>query len=87
MKKTNAKKLLKFQFLKPKVNLIIQNIFGIKSQLKHPENLNINSLRYKFDFLVEMIGGNIDILVIGETKLNSSFPKVVLYVEYNVKNV
>ena len=38
-------------------------------------HLNINSLRYKFDFLVEMISDNIDILVIGETKLNSSFPK------------
>ena len=38
-------------------------------------HLNINSLRYKFDFLKEMVIGNVDILVIGETKLDSSFPK------------
>ena len=38
-------------------------------------HLNINSLRYKFDFLKEMVVGNVDILVIGETKLDSSFPK------------
>ena len=30
-------------------------------------HLNINSLRNKFDKLVELIFGNVDILVIGET--------------------
>ena len=37
-------------------------------------NLNINSLRNKFDYLVEQFMGNIDILMISETKLDSSFP-------------
>ena len=37
--------------------------------------LNINSLRNKFNDLVELIHGNLDILVITETKLNDSFPE------------
>ena len=37
-------------------------------------NLNINSLRNKFDNLKEIIQGKLDILVITETKLDSSFP-------------
>ena len=37
-------------------------------------HLNINSLRNKFDSLVDQIKGNIDILVISETKLDESFP-------------
>ena len=37
-------------------------------------HLNINSLRNKFDYLIEQIMGNIYILVISETKLDSSFP-------------
>ena len=36
--------------------------------------LNINSLRNKFDCLIEQVKGNIDILMISETKLDSSFP-------------
>lgn len=36
--------------------------------------LNINSLAPKFDQLKEVIGKNIDILTIQETKLDSSFP-------------
>ena len=37
-------------------------------------HLNINSLRNKFDYLIEQITGNIDILMIWQTKLDSSFP-------------
>ena len=37
-------------------------------------HLNINSIRYKFDFLKEIIGDNIDILLISETKIDDSFP-------------
>ena len=37
-------------------------------------HLNINSLRNKFDSLVELIKGNLDILIIGETKLDKTFP-------------
>ena len=37
-------------------------------------HLNINSLRNKFDYLIKKIMGNIDILMISETKLDNSFP-------------
>ena len=37
-------------------------------------HLNINSLRNKFDSLVDQIKGNVDTLVISETKLDESFP-------------
>ena len=37
--------------------------------------LNINSLRNKFHALVEIIHGNLDILVITETKLDHTFPE------------
>ena len=36
--------------------------------------LNINSLRNKFEALKETIKGNLDILIITETKLDDSFP-------------
>ena len=36
--------------------------------------LNINSIRNKFNSLVDMINNNIDILMISETKLDPSFP-------------
>ena len=36
-------------------------------------HLNINSLRNKFDALVDQIKGDADILVISETKLDESF--------------
>ena len=36
--------------------------------------LNINSLAGKFDQLKLLIGKNIDILIITETKIDSSFP-------------
>ena len=38
-------------------------------------HLNINSLRSKFDTLVHQIKGNVDVLVISETKLDESFLK------------
>ena len=37
-------------------------------------HLNINSIRYKIEFLKELIGNNIDILLVSETKLNETFP-------------
>ena len=36
--------------------------------------MNINSLRNKFDFLVDRLNNYIDILLIVETKLDDSFP-------------
>ena len=48
-------------------------------RLKNPNrlicaHLNINSVRNKFDLLSDIIKNNIDILMISETKLYSSFP-------------
>ena len=37
-------------------------------------HLNINSIRNKFEALKFIIGNNIDILLISETKLDDSFP-------------
>ena len=36
--------------------------------------LNINSIRNKFDFLAQQVKGNTDILMISEIKLDESFP-------------
>ena len=36
--------------------------------------LNINSIRNKFSFFVSQIGNNLDVLLIGETKLDDTFP-------------
>ena len=49
-------------------------------RLKNPNRLicaplNINSVRNKFDLLSDIVKNNIDILMISETKLDSSFPK------------
>ena len=38
------------------------------------DHLNINSIRNKFDFLAHQVKGNIDILIISETKLDETFP-------------
>ena len=48
-------------------------------RLKNPNrlifgHLNINSVRNKFDLLGDIIKNNVDILMISETKLDSSFP-------------
>ena len=37
-------------------------------------HLNINSIRSKFEYLKDLIGNNIDVFLISETKLNDSFP-------------
>ena len=49
-------------------------------RLKNPNrlicaHLNKNSVRSKFELLINIIKDNIDILMISETKLDSSFPK------------
>ena len=44
-------------------------------------HLNINSIRNKFDLLKEIVSNNIDILVISETKLDSSFPPSQFHIE------
>ena len=37
-------------------------------------NININSLRNKFELLADQFKGNIDVLMISETKFDDSFP-------------
>ena len=43
--------------------------------------LNINSIRNKFDSLNEIIEDNIDALLISETKIDSSFPTAQFYID------
>ena len=43
--------------------------------------LNINSLRNKFESLQHMINKNIDVLLISETKIDSSFPSAQFHLE------
>ena len=43
--------------------------------------LNINSIRNKFDSLVEMVKENVDILLISETKIDSLFPMVQFHID------
>ena len=50
-----------------------------KPQISNPNNLiighlNINSIRYKYECLNDIIDKNVDILLLSETKLNDSFP-------------
>ena len=47
-------------------------------------HLNINSIKNKFDFLAHQVNGNIDIVMISETKLDESFPKSNLEIALNV---
>ena len=63
------------------------------TRLKNPNRLiiaqlNINSLRDKFDWLVRMLHNNLDILLISETKIDSSFPtaqfQIVGYTTYRL---
>ena len=44
-------------------------------------HVNVNSLRNKFEFLVPLVKDNIDILMLSETKLNSSFPLAQFSIE------
>ena len=43
--------------------------------------LNINYLRNKFDWLVRILQNNLDILLISETKIDSSFPTAQFQIE------
>ena len=56
------------------------------TRLKNPNRLiiaqlNINSLRNKFDSLLRMLHNNLDILLISETKIESSFPTAQFQIE------
>ena len=43
--------------------------------------LNINSLRSKFDMISELIKGFVDIFMISETKLDGSFPEGQFFID------
>ena len=43
--------------------------------------ININSIRIKFGMLTSMIKDNIDILMVSETKLDSSFTNAQFVIE------
>ena len=55
-------------------------IDGLKTlRLKYPQNpiiaqININSIRNKFETLISLVTSDIDILMISETKIDESFP-------------
>ena len=42
---------------------------------------NINSLRNKFELLTEMVPDEVDLLMISETKLDSSLPEAQCYLK------
>ena len=56
---------------------------------KHPNrviigHININSIRNKFYYLIAITKGNVDVLMISETKLDESFPSMQLNIDgYN----
>ena len=43
--------------------------------------VNINSMRNKFDLLAEGIKGKVDVLMISETKIDETFPSRQFHVE------
>ena len=60
--------------------------FLIDLRNKNPDrlilsHLNVNSLRNKFEFLVPLVKDNIDILMLSETKLDSSLPHARFSIE------
>ena len=59
----------------------IENIISKNPNRLIIAQLNINSLRYKFDSLVEILRSNVDILLISETKIDSSFPTAQFKIE------
>ena len=44
-------------------------------------HLNINSIPNKFDGIMNMVEGNLDIFLISETKINNSFPDAQFFYE------
>ena len=65
--------------LDPSTN--IENIRSKNTNRLIIAQLNINSLRYKFDSLAEILRSNVDIILISETKIDSSFPTAQFKIE------
>ena len=63
---------------------ISQILKGLR--LSNPENvilayLNVNSIRNKFENLLEIIKQNLDVLAVAETKIDASFPSAQFFLE------
>ena len=85
----NANSILSFSRsnndCKESVRSILKSLRSNHPQKIITGQININSIRYKFDILKPMLTEVLDILMISETKLNDSFPEAQL-VEPNKKN-
>ena len=64
-----------FSAKKPEVNTNLNFIRKGNFNRLVLAHININSIRTKFDILVQQITNNVDILMISETKLDKSFPE------------
>ena len=60
---------------------VLKNIRQINPNRLVIAQLNINSLRNKIAPLTSMIKDNVDILLISETKIDSSFPTAQFYID------
>ena len=58
---------------------ILQGIRSQNSTKIIMAHINLNSIRNKFDMLSYLVAGKIDILIISESKLDSSFPSAQFY--------
>ena len=60
------------------------NLMSMRSENNHKlvfDHLNINSIRNKSEFIAEHIKGNIDVLIIFETKIDNMFPLGIFLME------
>ena len=46
-----------------------------------PAHIDINSIRNKFDQLVDDVKGKVDVFMISETKIDNSFPTMEFHIE------
>ena len=66
----------------PEPHIALENIRRKNINMLSFAQLNINSLRNKFEPLQHIINKNIDVLLISETKIDSSFPSAQCHLEY-----
>ena len=62
-------------------NNLLKNLRLKNSNKVITDHFNINSLRNKFELLTEMVRDKVDLLMISETKLDSSFPNAQFYMK------
>ena len=66
-------------------NNVLKNLRSKNSNKVIIGHININSLRNKFELITEMVRDKVDLLMISETKLYSSFPNAQFYMKSNWK--